>query len=177
MDVLDNVFSDENLVTVLLADAGNYFKATTELIKKLVNEKKFVGVYVSLNKPAETVINAFELKGIDLNSLIFIDGVTINNNSDKNIIFVNSPKNLTDLAIALTQSVNGIKSEQKFVFFDSISTLLIYNSAPKTVKFAHFLASKIRDWRVKGIILSLEKESNSETISQLKMFSDNVIEL
>ncbi|MBN2127351.1 MAG: hypothetical protein JW703_03075 [Candidatus Diapherotrites archaeon] len=174
------LFNQEHTVSVVLSKAQNYFSSVTELIKKLVNEQKLTGVYVSLNRPAETIITSFEQKGIDLSSLIFIDGVTKNSGNKgkaKNTIFVDSPKNLTDLGIALTQAVNGIKTENKFVFFDSISTLLVYNSFDKSSKFAHFLALKMRDWKVKGMILSLEKESDSEMLEQMKMFVDNVIEV
>ena len=45
-----------------------------------------------------------------------------------------------------------------------LSTLFIYNKVGPVAKFAHFLTQKMRFLGVKGIILSLEIESDNETI-------------
>ena len=40
------------------------------------------------------------------------------------------------------------------------------------MKFVHFLAAKIREWKVKGIIITLEKETEAALLDELTQFSD-----
>jgi hypothetical protein len=51
----------------------------------------------------------------------------------------------------------------------------MYNRAETVAKFIHFLAGKMRVWKVKGIIISLEK-TDTELIEQLSQFCDVVID-
>ena len=77
----------------------------------------------------------------------------------------------------MDQAVRAIPGEKKFLFFDSLSTLLIYNKPITVAKFIHFLSGKMRMWRVKGIIISLEKESDKELLSELSQFCDIRLDL
>jgi len=58
------------------------------------------------------------------------------------------------------------------VFFDSLSTLLLYNNVQTVARFIHFLAGKMRVWEVKGVIVSLRKEKDAELIDELTPFCD-----
>ena len=44
-------------------------------------------------------------------------------------------------------------------------------------RFIHFLAGKIREWKVKGIIITLEKETEQLLLDELTQFSDSRIDL
>jgi len=72
----------------------------------------------------------------------------------------------------MDQAVRAVPAEEKFVFFDSLNTLLMYNKVTTVARFVHFLAGKMRTWKVKGIIVSLQKEKNKELIEELMQFCD-----
>ena len=72
----------------------------------------------------------------------------------------------------MDQAVRALPGKDKFLFFDSLNTLLIYNEIQTVIKFIHFLASKMRVWKVKGIIISLEKKADEELINELSQFCD-----
>ena len=84
---------------------------------------------------------------------------------------------MSDISISMDQAVRAIPSDEKFLFFDSLSTLLMYNNVGTVAKFIHFLAGKMRVWKVKGIIVSLRKEKDSELIENLMQFCDVMLEL
>lgn len=174
--------SPRGSVLLLLIDAENYTKINTLLLDVLINEQKLPGIYVTVNRPYTTLIRTLADKDIDTSRIFFIDMISQTvgekfRDDYKNCVFISSPESLTELAIALGQAVQAIPEKNKFIFFDTLSTLLIYNHVGTVSKFIHFFSSKIRVWGVEGIILSLEKETDERLLSQLTQFSDDVLEI
>ena len=163
----------DEYVALAVVKAEKYQQTNTKLIKSFT-DKKIPGVYVTLSKPYKTIIKIFEKEGINKNLILFIDAVTKTSGETEkkgNCLFINSPENLSDIGIAMDQAVKGIEGE-KFMFFDSLSVLLIYNDPTSVAKFIHFLASKMRVWGVKGIIVSLKREEDDELIEEILQFCD-----
>ena len=53
----------------------------------------------------------------------------------------------------------------------------MFNGPGTVAKFIYFLASKIRAWKVMGIIISVKKGSDEEVINELTQFCDFRIDL
>jgi len=145
----------------------------------LTEEENISGVYVTLNKPYETMISTFKENNIDTKMILFIDAITkiVGGNVKKkgNCLFIGSPEKLSDISIAMDQAVMSLPQE-KFVFFDSLSILLLYNNPRIVAKFIHFLSGKMRVWHVRGIIISLRKKEDKELIKELLQFCDVELE-
>ena len=160
---------------------SKYANANIELIKYMTEEVKSPGVYVTLNKPFRTIESDLKNSKIDTRVIIFIDAVTKTAGGEiKKIdqcLFIGSPENLSDISIAMDQAISSLKEKDKFLFFDSLNTLLLYNTAETVARFIHFLAGKMRIWKVKGIIISLEKKANKELIEELSQFCDIKFEM
>ena len=163
-------------VALATVKAKSYQAVNLDIIKYLIKDENTPGVYVTLNKPYNTLKSMFEKGGIDTTLIIFIDAVSKTPRQEvkktKDCLFIGSPEKLSDISVAMDQAVRAIPSKKKFVFFDSLSTLLIYNSPVVIAKFIHFLAGKMSEWQVQGIIVSLEKEKNKELIERLSQFCD-----
>lgn len=70
----------------------------------------------------------------------------------ENCVFM-KPQALTDISIALTQAVEGIgEGKERFLFLDTLSTLMIYNNDKVVGKFAHSIVNKIRNWSIKSVM-------------------------
>ncbi len=171
----------QEFVAIAKVDASSYSEANLSIIKYMVNTQKIPGVYVTLNKPYATLVDEFGKESIDKDMVIFIDAITKTSGGKidkrKDCLFIGSPENLSDISLSMDQAVRAVPSENKFIFFDSLNTLLLYNSPPTVAKFVHFLSGKMRIWKVMGIIVSLEKESNKELLDELTQFCDITIEL
>ncbi len=161
--------------------AKEYQKANTSIIKELVEEQNTPGVYITLNKPFATIKETLKNKGVDTRMIIFIDAITKTVKGEvkktKNCLYIGSPENLSDISLAMDQAIRSLPSKEKFVFFDSLNLLLMYNEVDTVARFIHFVASKMRVWKVKGIIVSLTKEKNNELIEELMQFCDVIVEL
>lgn len=169
----------EEYVALVTVDAEDYAKTNLGIIKHLT-EKQTPGVYVTLSKPYDNILKTMQNKGIDTRLIIFIDAVTETAGGElrkeKNCLYIGSPEKLSDISIAMDQAIRALPSAKRFLFFDSLSVLLIY-SQPKTVaRFIHFLAGKMRVWKVRGIIISLRREKDDALIKELVQFCDAKLE-
>lgn len=162
-------------VALATVDSKDYQKTNIKIIRHLTNEQNIPGVYVTLNRPYETMNKVLKGKGVDTKMVIFIDAVTkiVGGNVKKkgNCLYIGSPEKLSDISIAMDQAVRSLPQE-KFVFFDSLSILLLYNNPKMVAKFVHFLSGKMRVWHVRGIIISLRKEEDKKLIKELMQFCD-----
>lgn len=163
-------------VALATVEASKYQKTNLEIIKEIISDENIPGVYVTLNKPFRIMQSIIKKEKINSDMIIFIDAVTKTVGGEikktENCLFIGSPENLSDISIAMDQAVRAVPSEEKFVFFDSLNTLLLYNKAVTVARFIHFLAGKMRVWKVRGIIVSLQKEKNKELIDELMQFCD-----
>ncbi|MBU0470739.1 MAG: hypothetical protein KKA62_03870 [Nanoarchaeota archaeon] len=167
-------------VALAIVDANKYQKTNIKIIKELVNEGT-PGVYVTLNLSYDTIKEIFKKEKINLNQVIFIDAVTKTlggkTKKTKDCLFIGGPRNLSDISIAMDQAIMAIPKKNKFLFFDSLSTLLLYNNVGVVAKFIHFLSGKMRVWKVKGIIISLRRKQDQDLIEELQGFCDVTLDL
>ena len=167
-------------VALATVNPGAYQKTNIEIIKHLVSEG-IPGVYVTLNRPFHDLSTLIKKEGIDERMIIFIDAVTKTAGGEvqktKHCLFIGSPENLSDISMAMDQAVRAIPSNEKFVFFDSLSTLLLYNNKETVARLIHFLAGKMRVWKVRGIIVSLQNTKDQELIDEIMQFCDVKIDL
>ena len=122
----------------------------------------------------------FKQNKIDSRLIIFIDGITKvpeDKKRVKNCLYVDSPEKLSDISVAMDQAVNALPTKEKFIFFDSINTLQVFNKPGTVARFVYFLASKIREWKIKGVIISIKKGSDRSLIDELTQFCDVTIDL
>jgi len=149
---------DENEITLLLLPNESYSKRVND-IARIVSESGKT-CYVAANKPHQTLMKEFEKSGIDSKNFFFIDCVTKGSPTDEKVIYVSSPKALTEMNIAIKKVLEMEKI--KLTLFDSLSTLLI---------------SVFRTLGSKGVLITLKDDAKSELIKDLNMFVDKVVEM
>jgi KaiC/GvpD/RAD55 family RecA-like ATPase len=170
----------EDYIVLVTVSSKIYQKSNLEILKLLVNEQKTPGVYVTLNKPFDIMQRLLKQNKIDERFVIFIDGITQvseNKKRIKNCLYIGSPEKLSDISVAMDQAVSALPTKEKFIFFDSINTLQVFNKPGTVARFVYFLASKIREWKIKGIIISIKKGSDESLINELVQFCDARIDL
>lgn len=158
-------------ILLITVDAKSYQKTVIDVVKFL-NGQGVPGVYVTLNKPYDTIQRIFADNGIDTRLVIFIDAASRTEPKKiGNCLYIGSPEKLSDMSVAMDQAVKALPSD-KFVVFDSLNTLSIFNKPGTMARFVHFLTSKMREWKIKGVIVTLEKETDPALLDELTQFSD-----
>jgi hypothetical protein len=169
----------DNLSILVHAVGENLEDNTTDIVRELM--KKGVScLYVSVNQPYNRMLHLLEKKGIDTEKVFFIDCITKTSggkvDEGDNVFYLRSPENLTDLNISINEGLNSIDGE-KILFFDALSTLMIYNKPGPFAKFTHSVMTKVKSMNVKGIFVIVEGEIGAETLSQIEQFSDTSIDI
>jgi KaiC/GvpD/RAD55 family RecA-like ATPase len=181
IDILKEKLAEikDSYIVLLVTPAAKYQNVNLELLKYMVTENDLPGVYITVNKPYSVMKK--QLEGVvDTRKIIFIDAVTkaaSDKKLDEGVLLIDSPKNLTDISIAISEATNSIPEARKFILFDTLSTLLLYNSAGTVARFTHYLVGRMREWEAEGILLSLEKEEGEDIISQISQFCDVTIHI
>ncbi|MEM4266835.1 MAG: hypothetical protein QW404_02150, partial [Candidatus Nanoarchaeia archaeon] len=151
-----------------------------ELLKYIVNDKKCPVIYICIDKPCSTIKKLMEKENIDPKIVVFIDVVTLMSRveaKESNCIYISGPENLTDVCIALSETINSLSGNKPYIIIDSLSTLLVYNKSDSVVKFAHIFTAKTKQYGAKGLVISAKKSSDDQFVSQVFQFFDDSIDL
>ncbi len=164
---------------VLFLTKGNALPPLIDALR-VMNKSKIPGVFVTLNLPMSTIDNLLKKEKVDSHNLIFIDLVSVNDDSDtygQKHISVNSPSNLTELSIAISQALTGLGGKSKFLLFYTLSTLQLYNHSDVIARFISFIIKKLREWDVTGIFFDIATPKSIELANKTKIFYDKVIKV
>jgi KaiC/GvpD/RAD55 family RecA-like ATPase len=174
--------NDEDRRLHLVLAPAQAMKQTNLRIVREITAGGATAVIITTNQPYLVLRKLYLQEGIDLARVRFIDAITkyaIGKAPDdaENVIFVNSPENLTDLGIAITQTLKAAGEEEVFVLFDSVSTMLIYLSSANISRFIHFVTSRLKIAGIAGVFLAVEKGLDPLLLSQLTTFVDEVVDM
>ncbi len=167
----------EKPIVLALIDPVRYQDALVELVKYFTARTPR-GIYVRLNKPFAVLSKMFDKAGVSTKSLFFVDAITNVPTPDEGPVAtcLGSGVGLSNLCIGISKAVSRF-SEDKFLFLDSLSTLLIYNDSKAVAKFAHLLTEKMRRWGASGSLLTVEMNAERDVVSQLAPFCDKVVKI
>ena len=154
-----------------------YFQSVLTVLKKETKNKEII--YVTTNKPYSHLINLFKEEKLDADKIFFIDCISEQvgaKQETSHCLFLGSPQQITGLSLAINKAVD-LMSNETLVFFDSLSTLLVYNNEQVVGKFTNFLINKLRTKNVSTIMLTLESDSDKKIIKTIQSFVDEVTEI
>jgi len=175
---IKEVKSLKDYILLITVDAKNYQRTSVDIVKFLVNEQGIPGVYVTLNKPYDIMHRTLVINNIDARLVIFIDAASrTDTRKIENCLFIGSPEKLSDMSVAMDQAIKALHTTEKFLIFDSLNTLLIFNKPGTVARFVHFLTAKMREWKIKGIIITLEKETDPALLDELTQLSDSRVDI
>ena len=155
-----------------------YQEKLLEIIKSAAQEFKGKLLYISINKPAEKIIETMKKNDVDSREIFFIDAVSKDiqaDISDHGIAYISSPQNFAQFNADLMQILE--KEKPECLIFDSLSTILLYQPDLVVVRFVHDLIAKLIVAHACGKFTCLLEDINSTLIKDVSMFADNVIDM
>ena len=173
----------ESYMVLMLIKPELYTTTSIELAKYFTQVLGLSGIYLTLNKPYEDLVEMLEDEGIDADKIYFIDCISKltgrrTEGLGKNCIFVDSPQALAQITTALQKLLSIVKEgEQRFMVFDSISTLLVYYDKEPVGKFTHFMIGMIRKWKLRGVLLMVEEGDKRGATEMMSLFCDRVVKI
>lgn len=166
---------------LILIDEEHYMSKLYELVRsiKQTNSKT---CYVCLSRPYKDVLADMEKNKIDNRQFFFIDVLSSYYEKPepaRNCIFLDSPSNLGEIKKAVERAIE--KEHCGILFFDTLSSMLLYQENFPIIRFVHNLTVEKGKCAMK-IFIALKKDSIPEKeiiafVGDLKMFADNMVEL
>lgn len=154
-----------------------YLSKVIEIVKQ-VSSDHFV-IYVTTNKPYSSLKNIFSSNKINTNKIFFIDCVSKSvgkADSNENVVLLDSPANLTNLSIAIVESIKNIQGK-KILFLDSLSTLALFNDSKVLERFSHYLINQMELFNSETAILTLETDMDKNILNMVSSMVDKVIKV
>ena len=147
---------------------------------KLLSEKNDKGIIVSVNRPYLNLLEFYKRNKIDVSKMFIIDCISKNGNNGspklENVVFLENASALTDISLSINEHLNG-SPEKKFLYFDTLTTMLIHNKPQVFARFLHNVLTKMRINGVGGILISLIDDHNKETRAEIAQLCDKVIKI
>lgn len=167
-------------VTLIQVPPEKHMEINAEALRIITVELGYDCVYITLSKPFEELNKLFKSKGVDIKKLFFIDAISqlygIRKESTKNCTYVSGPLDIDSITSALHEILSTLTSDKKCVFLDSITTVLLYNSMPRTIRFSQFLTQTLKNMEINAVMVSIAKGTATETlIKELSKLCDNII--
>lgn len=169
-------------INLLEIPMDNHLEVTTEALKILINEQGYECVYVTLSKPAPELEKLFKSKGVDTSKLSFVDAISrmygVKQVPSKKYNYTSGPIDIDSITIALKSLLASLNQEKKLIFLDSITTVLLYNSLPKTIRFSQFLTQTLKKIGVDGVLVSVAKGlTNERLVQEISKLCDKAISI
>lgn len=153
-----------------ISKSEDYQTVSQEIIRFLSKTKGFSGIYVTLNKSHCDIVKRLEDNGIDTKNILFIDNLEKEDGCGaKNCIFIGN-KSLTALSLAMSEACRH--EEMKFLFFDSVTTLLVYEDLDTVERFLHFFLNKVKILEFLTVLMTVEEDTTNQILPILDQFCD-----
>jgi len=166
-------------IVLLETSAENSLKVSLAVLKILVNEG-YTGIILSASRPCSNILNLYKKNEINTKNIFILDCVCksqgIKEKEVKEVMHLENASSLTEIALAINDSISKIKNK-KFVFVDSITTMLIHNKPELFARFVHSILTKMRVNKINGFLVSLENETNKEVRAEIAQLCDKVIKV
>ena len=160
---------------------SNAFMVTASTIIPLMQMFEMGGVYISANRGAVEIIQAFESIGMDVSNIQFIDLVSsgILGGTDvpySNIHFVDSPIMLESVLLRTLYILRTTTSVRNFVFLDSVNALAIYNKDRILAEYLHTFINTIRQREILSVVLNVPDQTPPLVLSNLDLYCTDLID-
>jgi two-component system, response regulator len=166
--------------TVLLeTSAENALEVSLSMIKALT-DKNYFGIVLSASRPYENLSTLYQNNGINMGKILILDLVSKNQSAGLeetgNVLYLENAYSLTNISIAIDECYPGIQGK-KFIFIDSITTMLIHNNTDVFARFIHSVLTKMRLNRKSSLLVSLENETNREVQAEISQLCDKILKI
>ncbi len=172
MDLLAQLKDSNNIVVKV---SEGFYRDSVSGLNKSLGERYDKICYVSIARPVTSVIKDLKAGDVDLKNHYFVDCVSKKRNLReelRNTVYVESPSSLTKIHIGISKLMR--EHDTGLIFFDSISSLLIYNNGSDALGFLNNLMNEIRGTDTKGVYLIMRNDFESRLAKELEIFADEI---
>ncbi|HLC51507.1 MAG TPA: ATPase domain-containing protein [archaeon] len=167
---------DVYLLVLKPGEQGKSLEAT-----KIMIDQGIKAVYVSVNKPYNTILNNAKKLGIDASKLLVLDAVSKATGSptpnDPSVIYISNPTNLSEMSITIGNAIKQMGTKNVVVVFDNASLMYVYSKKDIVSKFFRFLIAQARKDGQKVILIAIKDDESGDIINEFSQVCDETVEI
>ena len=167
-------------IVLLETSVEKILDSSLSAMKFLIGEKNYIGIVLSASRPYKNLANLYEQKGIDTKKILFLDCISksqsLNLEETGNVLYLEAASDLTNISLAIKGGMEKIEGD-KFVFIDSVTSMLIHNKPEIFARFIHGILTKMRINGVSGLLISLENETDEEIRAEIAQLCDRIVKI
>ena len=176
---ISNAIKINQSIGVLLP-GGNYQDLIQALFELIKSNPEDAWVYVNITKPYDTLIKQFGYLQ-NIKNVKFIDCVSRAagiNKTGPNCIFIESPTMLEKLGLEIMNIFKEVdENVKKYLVFDSLSNLIIYNDPEIVTEFFNHIINRTRAKDIHTISLAIEEEGIDKHLNRLVYLTDKILKV
>lgn len=167
----------ENTSLIVLCPPEKLNDLRVEVLRELLDAKQN-GIYVSLNKPYDSIDHSLEKAGLSTSKLFYVDCITTLVSPGKldkknpKVFHVSSPASIAEEGL-LPHEIEKFITEvphPKFIVIDTLRTLVLYNK-PKTItSFMRHVIKIAGNLQAKIVVLTIIHPDDKITNSIVPLF-------
>ncbi|KUO41481.1 MAG: hypothetical protein AVW06_01240 [Hadesarchaea archaeon DG-33-1] len=147
---------------------------------KILTDKNYNGIVLSASRPYSNLVSLYKNNDINIKKIWVIDCISKSQGSklgeDDNVLYLENVSALTNISISINECIKKIKGK-KFIFIDSITTMLIYNKPSIYAKFIHNILTRMRITGISDLLICLEEGTDKEVRAEIAQLCDKVIRI
>jgi hypothetical protein len=147
---------------------------------RILTEKGYRGLILSANRPYRNLMGLYEKSGIAKERVFVIDCVSGRRDTPPEdagrVVYIDGVNSLTAISYTMNQTMDRTEGK-RFVFIDSITTMLMHNNHETYARFVHILLTKMRLAGINGLLVSLETETSRDIRAEIGQLCDKIIRL
>jgi hypothetical protein len=164
----------------LLESTAEQFLDVNIAVNGILTRKGFTGIILSSSRPYSNLLKIYQKNNIDTKKLVIIDCVSKSQGAktedNKNVLFIDNVGALTQISLSIAESIKNVKGK-KYLYMDSMTTMLIHNQAKTFVSFIHSVLTKLRMNDVNGLMFSIIKGIDEEVRNEIAQLCDKVVKV
>lgn len=168
---------DEGTIVLLETGLDAFSKSVSFIMKGLIKDNDMEGIVIAINRPYKKITSELKEDNIDFSKISVIDMISTGEEDTDTVKYLKSAEALSDCSMIVTEFSDKMKSNKKFIFVDSISTLLIYNNERSVAKFIHHLTTKMRMSGMGGIFCLIKGQVDLKIRAEIGQLFDKVVSL
>ncbi len=161
--------------------AQNHEEFSAESLRILITELGFECVYLSFSRPCSDLAKMLKTRGLDIDKIHFIDTISqmfgVKQASTYKCAHTKGPMDIDPIHGLMEDIFRKYSGERKCLFLDSVTSLLHYNSFPKTIIFMKQTAQTLKRMGIQGILVSTAKggDTTDRLVKELGVLCDEIV--
>jgi KaiC/GvpD/RAD55 family RecA-like ATPase len=169
-------------ISLLKTPAENHLPINVASLDILIKELNYTCIYITLGKSCTELETLYKKQGIDTKKIHFIDAISkmygVDTADTNTCTYVSGPLDIDAISVAISNRMADIGEGKVCVFLDSVSTVLLYNSMQRTLRFSKFLTETLKSLGAGGVMVSIAKGKSTDLlVKELSKLCDQVIEI